>query len=83
MRLLPDDKGLLVRAAQIEGVKLGQFVLEPAKARAKQVNSDAETVTTSANGYRDLLEALANPPRPSQALVAAMRDYEAAGIEWR
>lgn len=82
MRLQPDDKGLLVRAAQIEGVKLGQFVLGPALAHARKVIAGAEQVTTSARGYRDLLDALANPPKPTKALIAAMRDYESAGIQW-
>lgn len=82
MRLPPDDKGLLVRAAQIEGVKLGQFVLGPALAHARKVIAGTEQVTTSARGYRDLLDALANPPKPTKALIAAMRDYESAGIKW-
>lgn len=82
MRLPPDDKGLLVRAAQIEGVKLGQFVLGPALAHARRVIAGAELVTTSARGYQDLLDALANPAKPTRALIAAMRDYESAGIKW-
>lgn len=83
MRLAPADKSLLTRAAQIEGVKLGQFVLGPALARARKVIADAEQVGTSAEGYTDLLDALAKPPKPSKALIAAMRDYESAGIQWR
>jgi uncharacterized protein (DUF1778 family) len=83
MRLPPDDKGLLVRAAQIEGVKVGQFVLAPALARAREVIAEAEQVVTTAKGYRDLLDALAKPPKPTKALIAAMRDYESAGIRWR
>ncbi len=83
MRLPPDDKGLLVRAAEIEGVKLGQFVLGPAIAHARRVIALSEQVTTTAQGYADLLDALANPPQPTQALIAAMRDYQAADIQWR
>ena len=87
MRLPPEDKGLLARAAQIEGVKLAQFVLGPAIARARKVVAQAEqvgtTVGTTAKGYRDLLDALAKPPKPTKALIAAMRDYESAGIQWR
>jgi uncharacterized protein (DUF1778 family) len=74
MRLAPADKGLLARAAQIEGMKLSQFVLAPA---------EVEQVRTSAKGYKNLLDALAKPPKPSKALIAAMRDYESAGIKWR
>lgn len=83
MRLQPEDKSLLARAAQIEGVKLGQFVLGPALARARKVVAQAEQVGTSATGYADLLKVLAKPPKPTKALIAAMLDYESAGILWR
>ena len=83
MRLPPEEKGLLSRAAQIEGVKLSQFVLGPALTRARKVIAEAEQVTTTAKGYKDVLDALAKPPKPTKALIAAMRDYEAAGIQWR
>lgn len=83
MRLPPEEKGVLTRAAQIEGVKLSQFVLGPALKRARRVIAEAEQVTTSVEGYKDILDALAKPPKPTRALIAAMRDYEAAGIQWR
>jgi uncharacterized protein (DUF1778 family) len=83
MRLLPEEKGLLARAAQIEGVKLSQFVLAPALKRARKVIAEAEQVTTTAKGYRDVLDALAHPPKPTKALLAALKDYEGAGIKWR
>lgn len=83
MRLPAEEKGLLARAAQLEGVKLSQFVLGPALKRARRIIADAEQVTVSAKGYSSVLDALANPPKPTQALTAAMRDYEAVGILWR
>lgn len=83
VRLPPEEKGLLARAAQLEGVKLSQFVLAPALKRARKIIADAEQIATTAKGYRDVLDALAKPPKPTKALIAAMRDYEAAGITWR
>ncbi|WP_298188535.1 DUF1778 domain-containing protein [Metallibacterium sp.] len=83
MRLPPEEKGLLARAAQLEGVKLSQFVLGPALKRARRIIAAAEQVTVSAKGYGSVLDALANPPKPTRALIAAMRDYEAVGIQWR
>jgi uncharacterized protein (DUF1778 family) len=83
VRLPPEDKGLLARAAQLEGVKLSQFLLAPALKRAHKVIAEAEQVATTAKGYKDVLDALAKPPKPTKALIAAMRDYEAAGIQWR
>lgn len=83
MRLPPEEKWLLARAAQLEGVKLGQFVLGPALKRARRIIADAEQITVSAKGYGNVLDALADPPKPTQALIAAMRAYEAVGIQWR
>jgi uncharacterized protein (DUF1778 family) len=82
-RLPPADKGLLTRAAEIEGVKLSQFILGPALARARKLVAETGRVGTTAKGYKNLLDALAKPPKPTKALIAAMRDYEAAGIQWR
>ncbi len=75
MRLPSEDKGLLARAAGIPGVKLSQFVLGPALARARQVIAEAEQVSSTEKGHRDLLQTLAKPPKPTKALMAAMRDY--------
>ncbi len=83
IRLAPDDKGLIARAAGIEGIRLAQFVLGPVLAHAREVIAQAEQLGASDRGYKDLLEALAKPPKPSKALIAAMRDYESAGIKWR
>lgn len=83
MRIPSEEKGLLARAAQLEGVKLSQFILAPAIKRARKVIAEAEQVTTTAKGYKDVLDALAKPPKPTKALLAAMKNYEAAGIQWR
>ena len=43
----------------------------------------ATDLTVTAKAYQDVLDVLANPPQPTAELIAAMRDYEAAGIQWR
>ncbi len=83
MRLAPEEKGVLARAAQLEGVKLSQFILAPALKHARKVIANAERIAVSANAYADVLNALAHPPEPNAELIAAMRDYHAAGIQWR
>ena len=83
IRLPPDDKRMLARAAQLEGVTLSQFVLAPALERARKVIAEAEQLAVTSKAYQDVLDALANPPQPTAALILAMRDYEAAGIQWR
>jgi uncharacterized protein (DUF1778 family) len=83
IRLSAEQLSLLTRAAAVEGVDLGQFLLAPALKRARRVIAEAEQVATSARGYKEVLDALANPQKPTQALLAAMRSYEAARIQQR
>lgn len=83
MRLPPEQKGLITRAAQLEGVKVSQFVIDQALKRARRVIAEAEQIKTTARGYKDVLDALAKPPKPTRALIAAMRDYENTGVQWR
>lgn len=83
IRLPPDEKRVLAHAARLKGVKLSQFVLAPALERARTVIAEAEHLTVTAEAYQDVLDALANPPQPTAALILAMRDYETAAIQWR
>lgn len=82
-RVKSEDKALLARAAVLEHTKLPQFVLGPALKRARKIVSEADRIVTTDKGYRDVLDALANPPEPSKALVDAMREYHAACVRWR
>ena len=83
MRLGKAEKSLLTRAAALAGVKLSQFILTLALKQARKLIAESESVATTARGYRDVLDALANPPKPTQALITAMQGYEKAGIQWR
>lgn len=72
-----------MRAAAMEGKSVTEFVLLPAVLRAREIVSGAEPITTSAEGYKKVLDALANPPEPTRSLVEAMRDHQRSGIRWR
>lgn len=50
--------------------------------RARKVIAEAEQLAVTSRAYQDVLDALANPPQPTAALILAMREYEAAGIRW-
>ena len=82
-RVKPEDKALLARAAVLEHTKLPQFVLGPALKRARKIVAEADRIVTTEQGYREVLDALANPPKPTKALVDAMQEYNEAGIQWR
>lgn len=85
VRLPAEEKALLARAAELEGVKVSQFVLSPALRRARKVIAQAEAapITTDAQGYQQILDALAHPPQPNEALLASMRKYAEKKIQWR
>ncbi len=82
-RVKAEEKALLAKAALIEDMKLPQFVLGPALKRARKIVADANRILTTERGYLDVLDALANPPQPTEALMEAMREYQETGIQWR
>lgn len=85
VRLPPEDKALLARAADIEGVEVGQFVLDLALRRAREVVAQAEAalLSTDAANYQRILDTLANPSGPTDALRASMQKYARKEITWR
>lgn len=57
VRLRPEEKIILARAAQLEGVKLSRFVLAPALKRARKLIAETEQITTTTKGHKDVLDA--------------------------
>jgi uncharacterized protein (DUF1778 family) len=71
MRIRPEDKALLVRAASYTHADLTAFVLQNALEAAKAVIEEAERVTLSDRDSLHVLNVLENPPAPNQKLRAA------------
>jgi uncharacterized protein (DUF1778 family) len=80
VRIDPEDKALLAKAAVLEGVKLSTFVVGPALERARRLVRESEQILTTERGFQNLLEALDNPPEPTPALRAAMRKHKKSGL---
>lgn len=74
VRVRPDRKALLERAADLSHVKVSDFVRSAAEERAEQVVREHEATTrVPPEFFDDLLTALDAPVRPSNALAAAAR----------
>jgi len=73
LRLRPEQKATLMRAAALRNTDLTDFVLQLALREAKAVIEDAERVALSERDTRLWLDLLDNPPKPNRRLIAAIK----------
>ena len=66
---------LLKRAAEIEGRSLTDFVVSAAREAACRTIEQTEIIRLSAEGQRQIADAILNPPAPTAALIKAFRRY--------
>jgi uncharacterized protein (DUF1778 family) len=72
IRLRPEQKATLMRAAAIKNTDLTDFVLRPALREAKAVIEEAERIVLSERDSLMVLDLLENPPAPNARLRAAI-----------
>ena len=75
LRISPDLKTLLSRAASYCGMSLSSFLVSIAADRAKEVVAEHETLTLSPRDWQAFLAAL-DDDRPRPRLAAAARRYQ-------
>jgi uncharacterized protein (DUF1778 family) len=73
LRLKPEDKVVLARAAALERLDLTSFILRSALPRAQEVISESEKLKLSERDSLLVLDLLENPPEPSARLLRAAR----------
>lgn len=73
LRLKPDQKARLVRAAALKHTDLTSFILELVLKEADSVIAQAEQLKLSERGSIKVLELLENPPKPNARLQAAAK----------
>ncbi len=73
LRLKPEDKAVLARAAAIERLDLTSFILRAALPRAQDVISQSEKLRLSERDSLRVLDLLENPPEPSARLLRAAK----------
>ncbi len=76
-RLSPADKQLFKRAAAIRGGTLTEFVVNSAREAAQRTIREHDTISLTVQQTEMVLEALANPPEPTEYLQTAAARYKA------
>lgn len=71
IRVRPEVKARLMRAAALRHTDLTSFVTQSALREAETVIADADAVKASARDFARILELLDNPPKPNARLRAA------------
>jgi uncharacterized protein (DUF1778 family) len=73
LRLRPEDKATLTRAASIKRLDLTGYILGAALPQAKADIAEAERLTLSERDSLRVLELLENPPAAPERLVRAAK----------
>ena len=76
-RVTPQNKAILKKAAALSGQDLTSFITAATVERAIEVIEKHKRIMLSARDAEVLLEALENPPEPSEALKSAAARYKA------
>ena len=75
LRLRPETREAIEKAAMISGQSLADFVMDASIERAREVIRESDVITLSARDHARVLAALDSPPEPSPALKRAAERY--------
>jgi uncharacterized protein (DUF1778 family) len=73
IRIQPEVRGLIDRAAKLAGRTRTDFVLDAARRAAEDTLLDRTLFTVSPQAYRQFLERLDAPPQPNERLRKTMQ----------
>jgi uncharacterized protein (DUF1778 family) len=74
LRVAPDEKALIDRAAALTGSNTTDFVRSTMLSAAKEAVRTHEVIALTAEGSRIFVEALIDPPEPNEHLRALARE---------
>ena len=66
----------LIRAAEISGATLNQFLVQAAIEKAQMIIEKDQTINLSIKSANVFLNAIENPPKPRKKLKDAMKAYK-------
>ena len=73
LRIKPEERGLIDRAAKTLGKNRTDFMLDAARRAAEEALLDRTILTVSPKAYADFLARLDAPPQPNERLRRTMR----------
>jgi uncharacterized protein (DUF1778 family) len=73
LRIKPEERGLIDRAATLTGKTRTDFVLEAARQAAEEALLDQTVLTVSPEAYAKFLARLDEAPKPNERLRRTMR----------
>jgi uncharacterized protein (DUF1778 family) len=76
LRVAPEEKALIDRAAALSGSSTTDFVRSTMLASAREAIRRQEVIELTAEGSRAFVEALMNPPEPNERLRALAEEHE-------
>lgn len=71
LRIAPEDKSLLIRAATLQNTNLTEFVTRTVVSAAKEVIEQSEQIPLTERDSLQVLDLLESPPEPNEKLLAA------------
>jgi len=81
VRISPETKALIQKAADLEGRSLTDFVVATVQAAACKVIEQHQTLTLTVEDSEAFVNAILNPPKPNNALKSAALRYKQTIIE--
>lgn len=73
IRIKPDEKGLIDRAARAKGKNRTDFILDAARAAAQEALLDQVMIRVDAQAYQEFLARLDMPTKPNELLQQTMQ----------
>lgn len=73
IRIKPEERGLIDRAARAKGKNRTDFILDAARSAAEEALLDQVILTASPEAYAEFLARLDRPPQPNERLRRTMQ----------
>jgi len=73
LRIKPEVRGLIDRAAALCGTNRTDFILEAAKVAAEEALLDQRQISVSPKAYAEFLNRLDQPPMPNERIRKTMQ----------